>query len=138
MPINLNALSSAHRVPSAKQRAAQATFRKWQAVFYTLRHLIWQTTKSNVLRDAIADGTLEPCEPKKRKKDGTWTLPKYDDEQIKQLYSEAWERYNEEFDLAFAGATLEELLQYAEEHFELSLEQLLEMNRERSAERFNR
>jgi len=30
------------------------------------------------------------------------------------------------------------LLEYAEHHFELGLEQLLEINRERSAERFNR
>jgi len=138
MPINLNALSSAHHVPSARERAAQAAFRKWQAVFYTLRHLLWQSTKNNILRDAIADGTLEPVEPKKRRRDGSWTLPKYADDDIKQLYSEAWERYNEEFDMAFAGATLEELLDYAEQHFELSLEQLLEMNKQRSAERFNR
>jgi len=138
MPINLKALSTAHHVPSAKEREAKAAFRKWQAVFYSLRHLIWQTTKSNILKDAIADGTLEPCEPKKRRKDGTWTLPKYAEADIKQLYSEAWERFSEEFDMAFAGATLEELLEYAEHHFELGLEQLLEINRERSAERFNR
>lgn len=124
MTINYNALSSKFQVPTTKQRQKDAAFRKWQAVFYTLRYLIWSASKSNILKDAIANGTVQAGD-----------IP---NEVIQQLYSEAWQEFTAEFDAAFIKATLEEMVDFAKSRFGYSLEELLELNRERSAARYNR
>jgi hypothetical protein len=126
MSIDHNAFSSKFKLSTIKEREKKAAFRKWQAVFYSLRHLIWNESKKNVLPDAIASGTVEPGE-----------IP---EEVILQLYSEAWAEFTAEYDRAFVKATVEEMVEYAKEriHESITLEKLLELNRERSAKRFNR
>lgn len=139
MPINLSALSTAHQVPSLREREAKAAFRRWQAVFYTVRDLLWKASRSAIFKDAIADGSIQPIEPGyKDTKSGKWIGAIYDPEEVKALYSNAWENFQCEFDKAFAGATLDELVGFAESRFGTSLDELLKLNRERSAERFNR
>eukprot|EP00918_Siedleckia_nematoides_P083832 GHVU01183790.1.p1 GENE.GHVU01183790.1~~GHVU01183790.1.p1 ORF type:complete len:127 (+),score=9.47 GHVU01183790.1:85-465(+) len=126
MTINHNAFSSRFQVPTLKEQERKAAFRKWQAVFYSLRQLIWDRTKNNILSDAIASGAVERGD-----------IP---EEVIRQLYSEAWQEFISEYDTAFVKATVEEMVEYAKERIEktLTLERLLELNRERSAKRFNR
>ncbi|WP_036478551.1 hypothetical protein [Myxosarcina sp. GI1] len=126
MTINHNALSSRFQVPTLKEQERKAAFRKWQAVFYSLRQLIWDRTKNNILSDAIASGAVERGD-----------IP---EEIIRQLYSEAWQEFISEYDAAFVKASVEEMVEYAKERIEktLTLERLLELNRERSAKRFNR
>lgn len=125
-PINHNALSSKFQVPTLKEQERKAAFRKWQAVFFTLRHLVWEQSRRNILKDAIASGTVEPGD-----------IP---EEIIKQIYSEAWQEFTAEFDAAFVKATVEEMVEYAKERIkpEITLEYLLKLNKERSAKRFNR
>ena len=126
MTIDHNALSSKFRLSTIKERQQKAAFKKWQAVFYSLRQLIWNETKRNILSDAIASGTVEPGD-----------IP---EEVIRQLYSEAWAEFTAQYDRAFVKATVEEMVEYAREriHESITLEDLLELNRERSAKRFNR
>lgn len=125
-PINHNALSSKFQVPTLKEQERKAAFRKWQAVFFTLRHLVWKKVKDRILPDAITSGTVERGD-----------IP---EEVIKQLYSEAWEEFTAEFDAAFVQATIEEMVEYAKQRVkpEITLEYLLKLNKERSAKRFNR
>lgn len=126
MAIDHNALSSKFRVPTIKEREKKAAFKKWQAVFYSLRQLIWNETKGNILSDAIASGAVEPGD-----------IP---EEVISQLYSEAWAEFTAQYDRAFVKATVEEMVEYARQRIResITLEDLLELNRERSAKRFNR
>lgn len=126
MTINHDALSSKFRVSTIKEREKKAAFKKWQAVFYSLRQLIWNETKKNILPDAISSGAVEPGD-----------IP---EEVIQQLYSEAWAEFTAEYDRAFIKATIEEMVEYARERIQesITLEYLLELNKERSAKRFNR
>ena len=126
MTINHNALSSKFQVPTLKEQEKKAAFRKWQAVFYTLRHLVWDKVRKPILSDAIASGTVERGD-----------IP---EEVIKQLFSEAWQEFNAEFDAAFIKATVEEMVEYGQQRIEakITLEYLLKLNQERSAKRFNR
>ncbi|WP_036478527.1 hypothetical protein [Myxosarcina sp. GI1] len=126
MPINHNALSSKFQVPTLKEQERKAAFRRWQAVFYTLRHLVWDKIRTNILTDAFASGAVERGD-----------IP---EEVIKQLYSEAWKEFEVEFDAAFIKATVEEMVEYAKERLkpEITLDYLLKLNKERSAKRFNR
>ncbi len=126
MTINHNALSSKFQVPTLKEQEKKAAFRKWQAVFYTLRHLVWDKVRKNILTDAIASGTVEPGD-----------IP---EEVIKQVFSEARQEFNAEFDAAFIKATVEEMVEYGKKRIkpEITLEYLLKLNQERSAKRFNR
>jgi len=126
------------QVKSIKAREEGAAHRKWQACFYTLRHLIWQANKSQIFRDALERGILEPIAPPVRLKDGTYSKPEFDPDQIRQLYKEAWEEFVVSFDAAFIHASLDELVQYAKDHFGMDLDDLLALNSKRSAERFNR
>ena len=98
MTINHNALSSKFQVPTLKEQEKKAAFREWQAVFYTLRHLVWVEVKKNILSDAITSGTVERGD-----------IP---EEVIKQLFSEAWEEFTAEFDAAMIKATVEEMVEY--------------------------
>jgi hypothetical protein len=127
MPINHNALSSKFQVPTYKHREQQAAFRKWQAVFYTLRFKIWDDSKSRIFTDALDCGAIEPIAP-----------GEFDPQDVQQLYSEAWDEFQEEYDRAFIKATLEEMVEFAQTRFRMSLEDLLELNRQRSAQRYNR
>lgn len=127
MAINLSALSSAYQVPTLREREEKAAFRKWQAAFYTIRDLMWSAARGRIFKDAIASGILEPVRG-----------GEFDPNEVRQLYHEEWEKFLVEFDKAFAKATLDELVEFAESRWGLSLEQLLELNRERSARRFNR
>ena len=126
MTINHNALSSKFQVPTLKEQEKKSAFRKWQAVFYTLRYLVWVEVKKNILSDAIASGTVERGD-----------IP---EDIIKQLFSEAWEEFTAEFDVAMIKATVEEMVEYGKERIkpEITLEYLLKLNQERSAKRFNR
>ncbi len=128
MPINHDAFSSKFKVPTQKEREKQAAFRKWQAVFYTVRYLMWTNVdKKAILREAIASGAIEPIAPGQCHEDD-----------IKQLYKEAWQEFTEEFDAAFVKATLEEMVEFSKTRFNMGLEELLEENRRRSAQRYNR
>jgi hypothetical protein len=127
MAINQSALSSKFQVPTLKQQEEKAAFRRWQAVFYTVRFLQWDQVKKQIFREALEFGTLSEYAP-----------GEYDPDEIKQLYAEAWEEFKTEFDAGFIQATLEELVAYAQQHFGTSLEDLLELNAQRSATRFSR
>ncbi|HHP7231695.1 MAG TPA: hypothetical protein ACFCUY_12655 [Xenococcaceae cyanobacterium] len=127
MPINHNAFSSKFQVPSLKKKEQQVAFRKWQAVFYTLRFLIWNESKSRIFKDALDCGAIEPIAP-----------GEFNQEDIQQLYAEAWNEFQVEFDQAFVKATLEEMVEFAQSRFGMGLEDLLELNRQRSANRYNR
>ncbi len=127
MAINHNALSSKFQVPSLRQKEQQVAFRKWQAVFYTLRFLIWNESKGRIFKDALDCGAIEPTAP-----------GEFNQEDIQQLYSEAWSEFQAEFDQAFVKATLEEMVEFAESRFGMGLEDLLELNKQRSAARYNR
>jgi hypothetical protein len=124
MSINHDALSSKFRVPTIKEREKKAAFLKWQAVFYSLPQLIWNQSQKNILKDAIASGTVEPGD-----------IP---EETIRQLYSEAWAEFIVEYDAAFVKATVEEMVEFARTRFDMGLEDLIELNRKRSAARYNR
>ncbi len=127
MAINHNALSSKFQVSSLKQREKDATFRKWQAVFYTLRFLIWSDSKGRIFKDALDCGAIEEIAP-----------GEFNQEDIKQVYSEAWNEFVAEFDQAFIKADLEEMVEFAQSRFGMGLEDLLELNKQRSATRYNR
>jgi len=138
MSINKNALSSSFRPISQSAKSAKAEFRKQQAVFYTLRSMIWEQSKGSVFRDALADGTIVAIAPGKRLKDGSYSKAEFDQDDISELYSNAQARYNDQFDQAFIKATTEEMVQYSEEYFGKGLDYLLNLNAERSALRFAR
>ena len=127
MTIDYNALSSKFQVSSLKQREKDAAFRKWQAVFYTLRFLIWSDSKGRIFKDALDCGAIEEIAP-----------GEFSQEDIKQVYSEAWSEFTKEFDQAFIKATLEEMVEFARTRFNMGLEDLLELNKQRSATRYNR
>ena len=135
--INKQALGR-FQIKSLKVREQETKLRKWQALFYTIRHLQWQAVKGQILRDAIAAGIIEPVAPPVRLKDGSYSRPELDPNDIKQLYSEAWQEFVAAFDAAFVHATLDELVQYAQEHFGMGEKELLALNAQRSAERYNR
>ncbi len=126
MTIDHNALSSKFQVPTLKEQEKKAAFRKWQAVFYTLRRLVWDKVRKHILTDAIASGTVERGD-----------IP---EDIIKQLFSEAWEEFTAEFDAAMIKATVEEMVEYGQQRIDskITLEYLLKENQERSAKRFNR
>ncbi|NJL03210.1 MAG: hypothetical protein HC910_22550 [Spirulinaceae cyanobacterium SM2_1_0] len=138
MSIEKSALSTKFRPLSTRERDDQSAFRKQQAVFYTLRSLIWEESKGRIFKDAVDDGTLDPIAPPVRKADGFYSRPEYDSADVKQLYAEAWEQFKEEFDRGFIKATLEELVEFARKHYQHDLESLLALNAERNAARFNR
>jgi hypothetical protein len=138
MTINTNALSSTFRPLSPRDKVAQAEFRKSQAVFYTLRFLVWEDCKGKVFKDAINDGSITPIAPGVRMPDGSYSRPEFDQDDIKDLYTEAQRDFNEQFDSAFIKATIEEMADYATKYFGKSLQDLLDLNAERSAQRFNR
>jgi hypothetical protein len=58
MAIKQSALSSKFQVPTLKQREEKASFRRWQAVFYTVRFLQWERVKGHIFREALEFGTL--------------------------------------------------------------------------------
>ena len=136
--INTNALSSTFRPLTPKDKAAQAEFRKQQAVFYTLRFLVWEECKGKVFKDAINDGSIEPIAPGVRLPDGSYSRAEFDQDDIKDLYTQAQQDFNEQFDNAFIKATTEEMADYATKIFGKSLQDLLDLNAERSAQRFGR
>ncbi|MEN9224962.1 MAG: hypothetical protein Q6M54_05765 [Thermostichus sp. DRC_bins_24] len=136
--INLKALPSTFQVESIKTREQKATQRQWQACFYSVRQLIWDSCKGRIFKDAIEKVVLEPIAPPIRLKDGSYSKPEFDPNDIKQLYSEAWREFTASFDAAFIHATTEELVKYAEEHFGMGLSDLLELNNQRSALKHNR
>jgi len=136
--INTNALSSTFRPLSPKDKATQAEYRRWQAVFFTLRFLVWEESKGKVFKDAINDGSIEPIAPGVRLADGSYSRPEYDQDDIKDLYQTAQKDFNAEFDKAFIKGTIQELADYATKYFGKSLQDLLDLNTERSAARFNR
>ncbi|MEO0804590.1 MAG: hypothetical protein AAFY57_20365 [Cyanobacteria bacterium J06642_2] len=138
MTLQLNALSSTFAVAPVAQRKQEAKLKAWQAVFFTLRSLCWEASKSKIFKDAIQNELLVPLAPGKRLADGTWSRPEYDQDDIKAVYSEAWTEFETQFDLAFAKATREEMLAYAQSRFEMTEAAILELNRQRTAERFNR
>jgi hypothetical protein len=138
MTINTNALSSTFRPLSPKDKTIQAEYRRWQAVFFTLRFLVWEESKGKVFKDAINDGSIEPIAPGVRLADGSYSRPEYDQDDIKDLYQTAQKEFNEEFDKAFIKGTIQELADYATKYFGKSLQDLLDLNAERSASRFNR
>lgn len=127
MAINYNALSSKFQVSSLKQREKDATFRKWQAVFYTLRFLIWSDSKGRIFKDALDCGAIEEI-----------ARGEFNQEDIKQVYSEAWSEFTKEFDEAFIKANLEEMVEFAQSRFGMGEDDLLELNKQRSATRYNR
>jgi len=135
--INTQALGR-FQIKSIKAREQESKMRKWQAIFYTVRHLQWQAVKGQIFKDAIEKGILEPIAPPVRLKDGSYSRPEFDPDQIKQLYTEAWEEFTAAFDAAFIHATLDELIEYAKEHFAMGEKELLALNAQRSAERYNR
>jgi len=135
--INTQALGR-FQIKSIKARKEEAALRKWQAIFYTIRHLQWQAVKTQILKDAIASGIIQPIAPPTRTKDGSFSRPEFDPDDIRQLYSEAWQEFTAAFDAAFVKATLEELIEYAQNHFGMGEKELLALNAQRSAERYNR
>jgi hypothetical protein len=136
--INLSALPTTFQVESLKSKEQKATQRRWAACFYTIRSLIWEASKSQIFKDALERGAIQPIAPPKRLKDGSYSRPEFDPSDIQQLYSEAWEEFTTAFDAAFIHAKLEELIEYARDHFGMGLEELLELNAQRSAQRYNR
>jgi hypothetical protein len=127
MTINHNALSSKFQVSSLKQREKDVAFRKWQAVFYTLRFLIWSDSKGRIFKDALDCGAIEEIAP-----------GEFDQDDIQQVYAEAWTEFQAEFDQAFIKATLDEMVEFAQSRFGMNLDDLLELNKQRSATKYNR
>ncbi|AFY73526.1 hypothetical protein Syn7502_01457 [Synechococcus sp. PCC 7502] len=104
--------------PSANGIAEDATFR--------------------VFRDAIEFGVIEAVAPPVKLPDGSLSRAEFDGDDIKELYAEAWEKFNAEFDEAFVKATVDEMVDFAGKHFGYKLKDLQEMNAQRSAVRHNR
>lgn len=138
MTLQLNALNSTFKIAPVSKRKEEAEFKRWQAVFYTVRSLLWNASKSQVFKDGLQNQLIEAIAPGKRLEDGSWSRPEYDPEDIKALYSEAWKAFDAQFDEAFIQATREELLEYAQSRFGMSEAAILDMNRQRTAERFSR
>ncbi|MEM1370518.1 MAG: hypothetical protein AAGG02_21485 [Cyanobacteria bacterium P01_H01_bin.15] len=138
MALNTNALSSTFRIGTVRQREEQAAFRKWQACFYTIRHLLWSHSKGSIFREAVENGIIEPVAPGVREESGNWQQSEYDQDDIRDLYKEAWEQFTAEFDAAFVNAGQEELVSYSETHLGMNETELLELNQQRSAERHQR
>jgi len=138
MAINLNALTSTFKSSSLDQQAQQKAYKRWQAAFYSLRTLMWQASKGRIFKDAIEDGSIAPTAPAMRLPDGNWSRPEFDEDEIRDLYTKAWKTFTEQFDAGFIKATIEEIGDYSENHFGQGLADLLKLNDERSAEKFNR
>lgn len=138
MAINKSALSSTFKPSTVREKQEQAQFRKWQAVFYSLRTLVWDDAKGRVFKEALENGVLREVAPGVRLPDGSYSRPEYDQDDISEVYTEARERFNKEFDDAFVKATIEEMVDFAKAHFGYDLEMLMELNAQRSAVRFNR
>lgn len=138
MPIQTKALSSNFTPVSPREKVAKAEFRQKQAVFYTLRSLVWDQSKGNVFREALANGTIVAIAPGYRLPDGSYSRAEFDQDDIKDLYSNAQEEFNIQFDEAFIQATTDEMVAYSEKYFEKGLKDLLAINAERSAQRFAR
>jgi len=126
------------QVKSIKTREEESRMRKWQAIFYTVRHLQWQAVKGQIFRDALEKGIIAPIAPPVRLKDGSYSRPEFDPNDIRQLYAEAWQEFTTCFDAAFIHATADELVEYAQNHFGMGEKELLALNAQRSAERYNR
>jgi len=114
MTINIKALSSSFSPVSQRDKSEKAEFRKKQAVFYTLRSLVWEQAKGNVFRDALSDGRIVAIAPGKRLKDGSYSRAEFDPDDIKDLYSAAQAEYNIQFDQAFIHASTDEMVAYSE------------------------
>ena len=138
MTINKSALSSNFKPLTRKERDEQIAFRKWQAVFYTIRTLLWEDSKGRIFRDAIESGVIEAVAPPVKLPDGSLSRAEFDGDDIKELYADAWEKFNAEFDEAFVKATQDEMVDFAGKHFGYKLEDLQAMNAQRSAVRHNR
>ena len=126
------------QVKSISDREKEVAHRKWQACFYTIRHLLWEANKGKVFRDAIEKGVITPIAPPVRLRNGSYSRPEFDPNDVRQLYTEAWEEFTAAFDAAFIHASLDELIEYAKTHFGMGEKELLALNAQRSAERYNR
>jgi hypothetical protein len=138
MAINTSKLSSAFKTESLEAQKTKALFRRQQAAFYSLRQLMWDASKGKVFKDALDSGLIEKIAPGYRLPNGSYSRPEYDQDDISEVYKEAWESFKAEFDAAFISATAEEIGDYSKSHFGQSLADLLRLNEIRSAERFNR
>jgi len=99
---------------------------------------MWADSKGKIFRDAIECGLIEPVAPGYRHSDGSWSRPEYDEDEVREIYADAWEKFVEQFDGAFVKATIEEIGEYSHNHFGQNLKDLLRLNDQRSAERFSR
>lgn len=138
MSINTSKLSSTFKTESLEIQKSKALFRRQQAAFYSLRQLMWDAAKGKVFKDALDSGLIEKTAPGYRLPDGSFSRPEYDQDDISEVYKEAWDTFKDEFDEAFISATAEEIGDYSKAHFGQGLADLLRLNEIRSAERFSR
>ncbi len=138
MSINTSKLSSTFKTETLSAQKTKALYRRQQAAFYSLRQLMWDASKGKVFKDALDAGLIEQVAPGYRLPDGSYSRPEYDEDEIAEVYSEAWTKFKDEFDEAFIHATAEEIGEYSFDHFGQNLEALIKLNDIRSAERFKR
>jgi hypothetical protein len=136
--INTSALLSTFKPDTLANQKTQVEYRKWQAAFYSNRTLMWQASKGKIFKDAIANGSISPIAPGHRNSDGSYSRPEFDEDDIKDLYSEAWSEFTDQYDEAFVHATIDEIGEYSQSHFGESLKDLISLNDRRSAEKFSR
>jgi len=138
MSINTSKLSSTFKTDTLEVQKTKALFRRQQAAFYSLRTLMWDASKGKVFKDALDAGLIEQVAPGYRLPDGSFSRPEYNEDEIAEVYSEAWTKFKDEFDEAFIHATAEEIGEYSFDHFGQDLQALLKLNDLRMAERHNR
>jgi hypothetical protein len=132
------ALSSIFQPKTIATKKSEAQYKRWMAVYYTVRHLFWQDAKGRIFKDGVDRGILTPITPGIRKKDGSFTRPEYDSKDVQELYKEAWRQFEIEFEREYIKCTIEELVQIAQEYFGYDLEMIMNLNNQRLAEHYNR
>jgi HEPN domain-containing protein len=131
-------LSSLFQPKKMSVRKSEAEQRTWQAVYYTLRFLFWEDSRRRIFRHGLEHGLIREISPAIRKKDGTIIPAEYDKGDIAQLYKEAWEQFQVEFEKEYIHMKTNELVKVAEEYFGYTQQMLLELNAKRLAQVYNR
>jgi len=113
MTVNYTALASTFTYTPVDRAREQRHLN----AYYCLRQLLWKASTGRLFRQAIEMGALTPVAPGRRGPDGQWMRPEYDEAEIQEMFSNAREEFNNQFDEAFNQATTAELFAAAKKFF---------------------
>ena len=115
MTVNYSALASTFTFTPVDRAREQ----RHMNAYYCLRQLMWKASTGRIFRQAIEAGALRPVAPGRRGPDGNWMRPEYDEAEVQDMFSNAREEFNNQFDDAFKLATTAELFTAAKKFFAL-------------------